>query len=102
MGLKIYLSGPMTGLPDYNYPAFHEAAKQLRAAGHEVYNPAEYAYDGPLDDFPIRQAFAEYARYITTEADAIALLSGWEWSHGAQAEYSLANVCGLHIMRVSE
>lgn len=26
----IYLSGPMSGLPDYNYPAFHRAGGMVR------------------------------------------------------------------------
>ena len=29
----IYISGPITGLPDLNYPAFHAAAAELRALG---------------------------------------------------------------------
>jgi hypothetical protein len=37
----IYLSGPMTGLPDYNHPAFRAEAKRLRALGYTVVNPAE-------------------------------------------------------------
>jgi hypothetical protein len=38
---KIYLSGPMTGLPDLNFPAFHAEAARLRALGYDVINPAE-------------------------------------------------------------
>lgn len=38
---RIYLSGPMTGLPDYNYPAFNAEAARLRALGYTVENPAE-------------------------------------------------------------
>lgn len=38
---RIYISGPMTGLPDFNFPAFHDAAARLRERGHEVANPAE-------------------------------------------------------------
>lgn len=38
---RIYDSGPMTGLPGLNFPAFDAAAKQLRAAGYDVVNPAE-------------------------------------------------------------
>ena len=37
----VYLSGPMTGLPDFNRPAFHAAAAALRAQGYVVINPAE-------------------------------------------------------------
>jgi len=38
---RIYISGPMTGLPEHNFPAFHAAAERLRKAGWEVNNPAE-------------------------------------------------------------
>lgn len=41
----VYLCGKMTGMPDYNYPAFHAWAKRLRDAGHTVRNPAE-EFDG--------------------------------------------------------
>ena len=37
----VYLSGPMTGLPDLNFPAFHAAADKLRSQGVQVVNPAE-------------------------------------------------------------
>ena len=40
--MKTYISGPMTGLPDLNFPAFHEAAAYLRAKGFDVINPAEH------------------------------------------------------------
>lgn len=36
MSPYIYLCGPMTGLPEYNYPAFHAAAAELRAQGWHV------------------------------------------------------------------
>lgn len=37
--MRIYLSGPMTSLPDSNIPAFDAAAKRLREQGHFVINP---------------------------------------------------------------
>lgn len=95
----IYLSGPMTGFPDFNRSLFHSAAAKLRAEGHEVYNPAEYKFDG---EFPSREAFAEYCQFICTKADTIAMLPGWEFSKGATMEYRLAKICGLKISLLSE
>ena len=39
--MKIYIAGPMSGLPNNGYDAFHRKAAHLRAAGWEVVNPAE-------------------------------------------------------------
>ena len=36
----VYLSGPMTGLPEFNYPAFNALASTLRGSGFVVNNPA--------------------------------------------------------------
>jgi len=36
-----YISGPMTGLPEHNFPAFNAAAAYYRERGFEVINPAE-------------------------------------------------------------
>lgn len=39
---RVYVAGPMTGIPDFNYPAFNAVADQLRAQGYEVENPADH------------------------------------------------------------
>lgn len=95
---NIYLSGPMTGLPDYNYPTFHRVTSQLRQSGHRVYNPAEFPHDGDPKDFPIRKAFASYCNFICLEACTVVLLPGWKHSKGALAEHQLALNCGIDII----
>jgi hypothetical protein len=90
--MKVYLAGPMTGLPDFNYPAFHAAAATLRAAGHEVLNPAEH-FGGDQT--------REYSQYMRAAigalltAEAIFTLPGWRESEGAKFERLIAGKLGL-------
>lgn len=91
--MKIYIAGPMTGLPDFNYPAFHAAAAKLRAAGYTVVSPAELTDHAPDD--------ADYATFFRAgirallECDAAFFLPGWEESRGAVAEYYVARALGM-------
>ena len=92
---KIYVAGPMTGFPDYNYPAFHEAAALLRQAGYEVFNPAEIE---DLVNPPL--LWHEYMRLGITKmllCHGIALLDGYENSKGALIEINLAYSLGMEI-----
>ena len=98
----IFLSGPMQGIPDHNYPAFDRAARFLREQGHEVYSPAEYPHEGPLEDFPLEKAEADYAVFILTKADTIALLPGWGTSKGVAAELALAYACGIDVLDLTD
>lgn len=94
----IYLSGPMKGYPQSNYPLFHAVAEALRSAGHSVHNPAEFPHDAASGPFPLRKAFAAYCKFICEEADTIVLLPGWEKSLGVSAELALARNCSLDII----
>ncbi|MCY1360696.1 hypothetical protein D9M68_437290 [compost metagenome] len=91
---RIYLAGPMTGLPEFNFPAFHAEAARLRSLGFEVENPAEH---GIIEGF-------EWADYLKLDiqklltCDTVALLPGWEKSKGAMLEHHIA--CHLGILRV--
>lgn len=95
--LKIYLSGPMSGLPAFNYPAFHAAAAELRAAGHDVFNPAEIDFKKPLEEVTHRDALAVDLVWICHYAEAMALLPGWKNSRGALAEHATALAIGMTI-----
>lgn len=100
--MKLYLSGPMTGLPRSNYPAFEAAANDLRYEGHEVFSPHEFLPEGKPSRVDLRRAFAEYSRFICEEADAVILLPGWQASKGAAAEVALAQNCGLQIFAIGD
>lgn len=85
--MKVYIAGPMTGLPNYNYDAFHFAAEAWRAEGWEVLNPAEH-FDG--DQTLPRATYLRKAMETVLEADAIATLPGWLTSAGARLEMAMA------------
>lgn len=89
--MRIYIAGPMTGLPESNYPAFNAMAVRLRALGHHVENPAE----NPEPPCKSWQAYMRMAIAQLVTCDAVALLPGWGTSKGALIEARLA--ADLHI-----
>ncbi len=91
--MRIYIAGPMTGLPDLNFPAFHAEAAKLRAAGHEVINPAEI---NPDHTMPWVQCMRRDIAQLVT-CDAIRLLPRWDQSRGARLEEHLASQLQLRI-----
>lgn len=91
---KIYIAGPMTGIPDLNFPAFHAAAKKLRAEGHEVVNPAEINADPSAGWLDCMRADIRELVGCT----AIYLLPGWHKSRGATLEHHIAERLGFEIM----
>ncbi len=92
----VYIAGPMTGYPEYNYPAFHAAEAALTAAGHEVKNPA---HSSPTD--PTYQNYLRAALRLLLDCDAIAVLPGWEFSTGANLEVAVAEVLKIPIHTVT-
>ena len=95
---RLYLSGPMTGLPDYNFPAFHTAAAALRAQGcYEVVNPAEINDASTAYEAALRADIREL-----TTCDWLVLLPGWKSSKGAHLELHLAHRLGLAIYDLAE
>ena len=89
----LYLSGPMTGLPDLNFPAFHEMAARLRAVGHAVVNPAEI--DHPAKDWNecLRRDIV-----ALVACHSVATLPGWEHSKGARLEVLIAERLGMAVV----
>ena len=100
--MRIYLAGPMASLPQFNFPAFHAAAAQLRAVGHEVFNPAETDFGKPPADVTYREALAIDLLWICEHAEAVALLPGWRNSRGTLAEHALALAIGMTVDDVED
>jgi hypothetical protein len=107
----------MRGYAEFNFPAFHAAAAKLRAAGHEVFSPAEKDIErhGGIDiskgnsagcektaakihGFNLRVALGEDLAWICAHAEGIALLPDWEFSKGAKAEHATAVALGLEVI----
>ena len=91
---RVYVAGPMTGIEDFNYPAFNAVADQLRALGYEVENPADH---GIVEG----AAWADYLAYDLTRlglCGVVALLPGWEGSKGACLEVQIAEKLGMTVV----
>ena len=98
---KIFISGPMTGLPDFNFPRFNLAAKQLADAGIDCVNPVDvckkYKKETVLSD-PVKfQEMVNEQQRLERECDAILLLDGWEKSKGVRLELKTALELGMKI-----
>ncbi len=92
--MRLYIAGPMTGIEDFNYPAFNAAAKRLRAQGHDVINPAEN------DNGDTSQPWSYYMRldiHHVLNVEGVAVLPGWKESRGARLEVTVATALGLPI-----
>lgn len=83
--MRLFVSGPMRGLPDKNRGAFYEAELLLKVAGYRVHNPARCELMGATFVTGMRHHLA-----ALLECDGIAMLPGWEDSEGACIEVGLA------------
>lgn len=106
MKKQIYIAGPMTGYPEFNFPAFFAAQKRLEAQGWQVWNPAAKDMEATLDPeaykvgsaeqamasgFDFRKAYGWDCDKIIN-SDGIYMLRGWEASPGARGEHAIACV----------
>lgn len=122
--MKVYIAGPMTGIPQFNYPQFMALAEELRALtvaidGHparmEVVSPAEMddpetmaaalaSPDGaPGSGSANSETWGDFlARDVKLIADGkfdgIVVLPRWEESRGARLETYVAFLAGVPIL----
>jgi hypothetical protein len=91
LSLVYYLGGPMTGYPEFNFPAFAHAKEVLNNTGikvlsaHEI-NHGEHTGTGT-------QPHSEYLRtdlIHLCQCNGLILLKGWPHSKGARLELDVA------------
>lgn len=93
-----YICGPMSGLPDFNYPAFNSAAKQLRDRGHTVFNPAE---NGLASSAPWTSHMRADIRMLMG-CDRVVTLPGYRGSKGATLEVHIARALGMDVVSLAQ
>ena len=96
--MKWYIAGPMSGLPELNFPAFHAKAAELRAQGFDAVNPAEINADPAAGWNACMRA--DIAQLVT--CDGVVLLPGWERSRGASLEAHIAHALGMALVYPGE
>lgn len=106
--MKVYVAGPMRGIKDFNFPAFHECAAMLRELGYTVRNPAEHDEEQGFDPVGDGDRWQESQLDLRESmrwdlsavlwADAIVVLPGWRNSYGVGVELTVAREVGTPIL----
>lgn len=112
---KVFISGPMTGHPNYNYQAFENAAHDLRSHGIDVVSPVDLDMDAgyvSVEYWVRENGLRQFTHVALTDkwcyeeallgciheivdCDYVVTLPGWQWSLGAQAEVAFADALVL-------
>lgn len=88
----------MSGLPEFNFPAFNAEAARLRALGYDVVNPAEIEHKNNANWHDcLRRDIVELLT-----CDTIALLPGWGASRGAKLEHAVAIGLDMQVFVAGE
>lgn len=98
--LSLYLSGPITGMPDLNKPAFDELREVLRPLFKNVLVPHDFFEGVDTEGWTWQQYMRTCVRELAT-ADAIFLMKGWNQSRGALLEAHIAEQIGLQAFSQS-
>ena len=88
-----YISGPMTGIKDLNFPEFYKAQEFLISRGDKVFNPAQNSQECGFEC----SDFLRLDIQALLLCDKIYMLFGWGNSSGAILEKSIAEALGYEV-----
>lgn len=94
---RIYVIGPVTGIPEGNRPLFEAAREKLGDEGWEV----ELPHDTIAPDAEWRAAMRQSITRMLAN-DVVAALPGWQQSRGAALERSLALAVGMPVLDLGD
>lgn len=94
----VYISGPVTGIPEGNRPLFMLAQRMLLSAGCSVFNPSHIDWPvDPLEGDALWQYFMAFCVAAIPLCDSMLMLPNWQNSKGAKEEHRIAKMLGLTI-----
>ena len=113
--MRVYLSGPMTGIQEFNVPEFHMFSALLELRGYEVFSPARLSEDrygktfwhglsGDPEELKARIPEFSLEDSVIDDVDAIcasqavAFMPGWEKSRGCAWEHAMAVALGRRLI----
>lgn len=117
---KIYIAGRMTGVPQFNFPAFDFSRDIFEECGYEVFSPADNdrrllgkprdwlpTKDDAIGDWQawaipnapgLRKMLGDDLEWIAKNATHILMKKDWEYGSGTLAEFYLARALKLEIL----
>lgn len=101
--MTTFISGPMSGYEDFNYPLFHEVGRYLTEKRELFFSPAHHPMSGHELEPPEPDEAMSWEYYMRRSlkmllySDRILMLPGWEDSRGASIEREIADVLKISI-----
>ena len=108
--MKLFISGPMRGIPYYGFPAFDAAKAAFEAAGFDVVTPADLDRAAGFDamdlpettdwnteaGFDVRAAMKRNIDALL-DSDGVVFLEGWGGSLGCNIERLIADRLNMRL-----
>lgn len=95
---RYYLGGPMSGYPEFNFPAFKAATIYLRDLGFRIFSAHEV--DHGKHTGTGTQPWSDYMKgdiKMLLRCDAAIFLPGWASSKGAKVEFDISVDLGYPV-----